>query len=236
VQDHIIALTSAGMSTSMISDRSGCGIGTDTVGKHRDRKHKGMMRKTYDALMSVQVEQQHEFPGARGGPKTDPLESMRKLQALAAIGYGFNWMTAQLGSTNRVSISTLSKGEKQYVMYRTHYAICALYAKYRYVDPVEAGICSATSALRQRNLARNRGYAPPGAWDDDNIADPLAVPEWTGACGSEKGYNLHRSHDIPQCRRCVAAHSELHREQEDRRDTKAGKPLRRRRTASSKHD
>ena len=55
-------------------------------------------------------------------------------------------------------------------------------------------------------IARRNGWAPPGAWDDDQIDDPQAHPEWTGECGTDRGYWVHRRQQLPMCTRCETAH------------------------------
>lgn len=56
--------------------------------------------------------------------------------------------------------------------------------------------------------ARRRGWAPPAAWDDDAIDAPEAHPDWTGCCGTDRGWWLHRIEHIPTCPRCEQAHEQ----------------------------
>jgi hypothetical protein len=71
--------------------------------------------------------------------------------------------------------------------------------------------CTGTSA-RSKNRALRGGWAPPGAWDD--IDDPNACPEWTGYCGTDRGYWTHRQQKLPMCQRCQQAHDEWMAEHE----------------------
>lgn len=56
--------------------------------------------------------------------------------------------------------------------------------------------------------ARRRGWDGPLAWDDDTIDDPTVHPEWTGHCGTDRGWWKHNLDGIPMCPRCDTAHAE----------------------------
>jgi hypothetical protein len=64
-------------------------------------------------------------------------------------------------------------------------AVAALYDELWHQAPPESSHREKITASRARNYARARGWALPGAWDDDWIDDPAAVPAdgWE-RCGS----------------------------------------------------
>jgi hypothetical protein len=86
-----------------------------------------------------------------------------------------------------------------------------LYDQLWKLNPLEHGV-ALHSHNRARNLAHAYRWAPVGAWDDDTIDSPDAFPDWTGACGTPRGYRAHSTHRIPLCDPCREAGSAERRE------------------------
>jgi hypothetical protein len=61
------------------------------------------------------------------------------------------------------------------------------------------------ASAKSRNRARQHEWAPPAAWDGIDMSDPNAFPDFTGHCGTPKGYQAHRGSGIPACRPCKDA-------------------------------
>jgi plasmid maintenance system antidote protein VapI len=96
----------------------------------------------------------------------------RRLQALVFAG----WPQAHLASALGMSpgnFSTLVKTDR--VIVRTARAVRDLYDRFWRADPLRAGVPSG-SVTRAKNLATAHRWAPVGAWDDDTIDDPAALP------------------------------------------------------------
>ncbi|MEV4970617.1 hypothetical protein [Streptomyces scopuliridis] len=80
--------------------------------------------------------------------------------------------------------------------------------------PTAAGVLAACAQLAKRsgtsrrslNRAAREGWAPLAAWDD--IDDLNAQPDWTGHCGSDRGWWSHRLTGIPVCPPCDTAHTQ----------------------------
>ncbi|MEU6707865.1 helix-turn-helix domain-containing protein [Streptomyces wuyuanensis] len=90
---------------------------------------------------------------------------------------------------------------RQFVLAATAEAAATLYDKYQHVDPRDVGRDERwIKAAKTR--AVQHGFAPPWCWDEDTIDDPNAIPEWTGACGTARGYAIHQRDGIPLCRAC----------------------------------
>lgn len=133
--------------------------------------------------------------------------TQRRLQALVAAGYSQKWLAEHTGRAlehlnnfmvkNRVEVSA------------EHAAVVEqIYRKYIDMDPAEAGV-SQRGMIYARIVAKKRSYPPGVCWDDDTIDDPEAVPEWTGACGTEEGYRVHiretlEGNYLPPCPACKA--------------------------------
>lgn len=167
--------------------------------------NKTMNRRSYDIVMGMQFARGAGAKGAR----VSPLGSMRRIQALKAAGWPAKTALAHMIGMNEGAIADISYGNRAFVFYGTHEHIKEVYAKYAHTDPLDHGVRPGDHT-RALGWARKAGYAPPHCWDDDTLDDPDAWPEWTGACGTVRGYRLHIRHGIPICAECRMAQS-LHR-------------------------
>lgn len=122
----------------------------------------------------------------------------RRIQALCCLGWAISHQARMAGRKPPTYYQFLVRPQL--------YAVSAVlvddvYHKLQKLDPADYGATGRHMKL-VRNLAVSRGWAPPHCWDDDVIDDPTAYPEWTGACGSREGYNIHRLNGIPFCQPC----------------------------------
>ncbi|MFF5001747.1 hypothetical protein ACFY3G_02870 [Streptomyces phaeochromogenes] len=142
----------------------------------------------------------------------------RRLQALVAGG----WPQEHLGHKIGVSPGNFSRlVEAPTVIVRTVRAVRGLYEECWRADPLEHGASQGGITYAKRRAAQ-AGWAPVGAWDDESIDDPAAFPDWTGRCGTEQGYEVHRRLRImPACRPCLDARAQQKRE---RAHARAGHP------------
>lgn len=100
----------------------------------------------------------------------------RRLQALIVAGWPQGQLAVRLGMTP-ANFGTTLRGER--VVVRTARAVKALYDDLWNTDPA-AGGASPGGVTRARRYAAARRWAPVGAWDDDTIDDPSAVPALGG--------------------------------------------------------
>ncbi|GAA2035315.1 hypothetical protein GCM10009839_40000 [Catenulispora yoronensis] len=100
-------------------------------------------------------------PTVPDGMLINPVGSMRRLQALAAIG----WPQAELG--RRLGLATTPMSTDPSITAGRARAIVDLYRQLWDV-PGPSHLAAAR--------ARGRGAVPPTAWDDDTIDDPRAMP------------------------------------------------------------
>lgn len=154
---------------------------------------KTVNRKTYYPLAALRFEPPSMEPHGKAGAKIDAIGTKRRIQALNAAGYPLWWMGRNIegpsmGGNRRTMASTVMR--KKVVFGLTADKFKTLYEKYRYVDPRDVGLSELTVA-RAKGFARRAEYPPESCWDSDTIDDPDAIPEWTGACGTEKGYQIH---------------------------------------------
>ena len=182
-----------GMAAELISRRSGFSEGSirEIINGHRTGTPvKEIFRDNAAKLLAVQGEYPAIEVGAKGGTRVDATGTMRRAQALNALGYPMKWIAVQMGSVGR-TFYQIAWGERKFVYFSTALRMQELYGKLEN-DAFPEGHGISQQAIRLAKFyADKRGYPPPGCWDPDTIDDPEAFPEWTGECGSEAGYQIH---------------------------------------------
>jgi hypothetical protein len=213
-----------GMSSAQIADAAGVHAGSiqTYVKGYRTASGgrypvKGVYRSTYEKIMAVRPE-----PIAVCGATISPIGGRRRLQALCADGFSYNYLAEHLtgGEKGNGHIWKMTNGGTKGMSASKRDDIAALYDKLEGVRPQDEGL-GVIAVQRAVSAARARGYAPRSCWDPDTIDSPDAIPEWTGACGTLHGPHLHRKYGIlPVCAPCKAAH--LARRRETRGEKKRG--------------
>ncbi|MGW4493828.1 hypothetical protein [Streptomyces sp. NPDC004376] len=133
------------------------------------------------------------------GKYVDAAGTRRRLQALRAIGWSSHVIAARSGlhETRIQTICTsLQPTVRQSIATKVQKVFAELHA-----TPAPAG----RSATRTRGFAAEQRWAPPAAWDD--IDNPAAAPDWTGYCGTDRGYWVHNWERQPACPRCEHAYT-----------------------------
>ncbi|MBX9425479.1 hypothetical protein [Streptomyces lateritius] len=137
-----------------------------------------------------------------GGQYIDVTGTARRIQALSYVGYSYASIAHAAGSaTNR--ILSIINGQQPTVRRDLAERLAAASEKLA-SNPPPAN----KYTTRSRNAARAKGWAPLSAWDEESIDDPAAHPDWTGFCGSDRGWWTHRLEHIPTCPPCQAAHDQ----------------------------
>jgi len=147
------------------------------------------------------------FDNLPGATVINAAGTTRRLQALVAAGWPQNWLAARVCWTP-ANLGVLLRREQTIV--RTARTMRDLFAELEYAIPVESGVPQ-SSVSRARAVAIAHRWAPAAAWDEESLDDPQAEPEWTGECGTNRGYEIHLREKTPTCPRCRAAHNELNR-------------------------
>lgn len=210
---HVRMLMDYGYGWKRIAEMAGVGRGTVEKllygARHRGMQpSKGIRPETAAKLLAVQPD------GERlgGAVSVDATGTRRRLQALVAAGWPQAQLADRLGM-HRSNFGTMLRSEQ--VFASTERAARKLYDALWKQDPRDSGV-DAQAYSRARNHAAARQWAPVGAWDDDTIDDPAAFPDWTGHCGTAKGYDQHRRLGVmPVCQPCRdarIAHRGEHRE------------------------
>lgn len=207
-REHVKALQAYGLGWKRIARLAGVPISTMSkllYGDSRRGPSKQIRPENEAKLLAVQP-----TPDALGGhTTTDATGTRRRLQALVAAG----WPQAHLARRLLMSPSNMSlilTVSEERVFVATARAVRALYDEWWNADPQAHGV-TLQAFSRARNHARAVAWAPAGAWDEDRIDDPAAIPDWTGKCGTPQGYHAHRRHGLlPPCQPCKDAHNAAH--------------------------
>jgi hypothetical protein len=127
--------------------------------------------------------------------------TVRRLQALVRRGWPQAELAARLGMADG-NFSTLLRLTR--ITAAKARAVRDLYDQLQNQDPAAHGI-SAVGYSRAVAAATRAGWPLPAMWDDDVLDDPDGFPDWTGDCGTERGYYLHYRDHVPMCEPCRAA-------------------------------
>lgn len=103
------------------------------------------------------------------------LGSVRRVHALQALGWSAEHLSQRLGHSRAYLNVAMNRNERRGIHQDTARKIAALYDELSMTFPPETH-CTA----RQRRIAKERGWLPPLAWDEDAIDDPMVIPKDTG--------------------------------------------------------
>ncbi len=125
--------------------------------------------KTEAAILALQPSADLARPGA----KVDATGTQRRIQALVAAGYPLAEIARQLGKDPRGFGRLL---EQPMVVKNTAEAVQRLYQQIWDQPPPQVGFRPQTRAEQARRLADRRGWAPPLAWNDEDLDRPEGRP------------------------------------------------------------
>lgn len=167
---HVRALMAAGMGRRTVVARSG--VATSVVsnllyGRPGRRPSKRISPGTEAKLMAVAlVHADHACIDATG--------SLRRLRALVTIGWSQRQLAERLGMSE-ANFSMLMRQDQVTAIKARR--IRALYEELWDQLPPTGTRYAAAAVTRAQRMAREAGWAPPMAWDDDAIDDPTAEPD-----------------------------------------------------------
>ena len=175
------------------------GVPVRTIANALEGWRGSIKRPTLVALTAVQFEEPEPHVRVSG------LGTRRRLGGLWCAGYPTPLLTELLGVGNRGYLQKVIRGRKgDSVTAATRLAVERLAGKLEVAKPGDFGI-DARRISYCKTFAAKAGCVPLGCWDADNIDDPEAQPEWTGACGTTDGVRIHRREGIPVCSACRQA-------------------------------
>lgn len=158
---HIDALRAAGMSARSIAIASGVSLPTISALAWPDHSHarkRGVLPVTARAILAVTVSM------TPPDGLINPAGTVRRIRALAVMGWSSRRVAEEAG-VPRQTITGMSG--RRGIHRSTADAVADVYDRLS----MRRGPDRKAAAL-----ARNAGWAPPLAWDDDSIDDPTAAP------------------------------------------------------------
>lgn len=173
VREHIEKLQTFGLGWMTIAALSGVPRGSVSKLIYGDAKRgmapsKRVRPKTAAAILAIEP----DMDVLPDGAMIEGTGTRRRLQALIANGWAQNRLAERLGM-HRTNLNKMLLGHN-YVRCGTARAVTMLYNDLWDQAPPQAEHRAKISANRARNYARDRGWPPPMAWDDDAIDDPAA--------------------------------------------------------------
>ncbi|TXS44917.1 hypothetical protein [Streptomyces sp. OR43] len=142
--------------------------------------------------------------------RVDSVGTRRRLRALIALGWTRKAIAARIPGMYAEYLARLVHSESPVTTWMAG-RIEQGYRELAGLQPEAHGVAPREAKRSRREAAENL-WAPPGAWDDDRLDDPNVAPEWTGHCGTDRGWWMHRKQDIPVCTACHQAHEQWKQE------------------------
>lgn len=170
VRDHVRRVMAAtGMSGRQFAVAAGLDEGTVT---------KILYEKGKQRVRAAVAAKARAVTGATPVP-ADGLVSAagpaRRLQALACLGWSVDVLAGRTGLSPDATWNVRA-GKRQRVSAGTAARIAAVYDELWNTAAPESARAEKISASKARATAGKNGWAPPGAWNDDEIDNPQAAP------------------------------------------------------------
>jgi hypothetical protein len=173
VREHLRALAAAGIGHRRVGELAGVSSGSLSKilygGPGSRPPSKRVRPQTAAAILAVTSSPEQLAPGAL----VDVTGTRRRAQALVACGWSQARLARDLGLTAANFCAMLRRDQ---VTAATARAVGDLYGRLWNRPPPEHDQRTRGAAARARNHAGREGWAPPLAWDDDQIDDPHAKP------------------------------------------------------------
>jgi transcriptional regulator with XRE-family HTH domain len=176
VREHVRRLMAQGVGAARVAALAGVphsSVGRLLYGRpaHCEPPSRRIRTPTATRLLAVRYSQAALAPGA----VMDAAGTLRRLQALVAIGWSGPALAGRLGIES-AHLSRILRGRPA-VSAGTARRARALYDKLWDQPPPQHTRGERISAARARAHAARQGWPPPLAWDDDDIDDPGASPQ-----------------------------------------------------------
>lgn len=154
---HVNRLRAAGMSDRAITRAAR--LGEHTL-RDLPRRTRGILTTTEARILAVR-------PAAHQQYLVPALGSTRRLRALGALGWTLSTIAAHT-TLSKKTLSLLMAGAQQYVTREAAEQISRTFDQ----------LCMRRGPSdRSRIMARDKGWAPPLAWDEGTMDDPNATPD-----------------------------------------------------------
>lgn len=177
VRAHIRGLGAQGMGWKRVATQAGVSNGAMwklLYGRRRpdgtQKVSRRVLREVADRILAVELDlAPHAII-----PADRAIGTSRKLQALVALGWSQSKLGGRLG-IGAQNMTRLVRGGDG-VQVRTARAVAALYDDLSMTLPPQSNQRERISVSRSIRMARERGWVPPLALDDERIDDPTHDP------------------------------------------------------------
>ncbi|HAP90688.1 MAG TPA: hypothetical protein DCR15_13550 [Arthrobacter bacterium] len=170
VRSHLKTLASYGIGLKRIAKLAG--VSNATIGKiiygdpSRNMPPRARVeRHVHDAVLAVKPSLQ----ALSGAVSVDSVGTLRRIQGLVWLGYSISYVADRIGvnasSLHRTMLHTS-------VQASTARAVSKLYIELENRPRVGTDHRSRISTARSRSMARQKGWLPPAAWDEELMDDP----------------------------------------------------------------
>ena len=190
-REHLHHLIASGDALTVLAEQ--LGRSRSTLASLANDPRKRISRALANQILAVR-------PGnASAGNRSIPATgAIRRVRALIALGHRMGTIAAA-AAMEVSTASYLMNGKPRTV----HYELAGrVHTAYRALGQKQGDF---TRSLRR---AEREGWAPPAAWNDEEIDDPQAIPDWTGHCGTDRGWWIHTTLKLPMCQACTDAHEQ----------------------------
>lgn len=187
---HLAVLSESGLSQCAIARAAQ--VSQSTISNIMNGKLRSCLRSKGERILAVQPGVHDEIS------ERSALGSARRLQALYAIGHGALAISSAF-DINHATVSQIVNGRYQLINGSIAVRVQAIYRQLsRTPGP----------SKHASTRAKQEGWAPPAAWNDEEIDNPQAIPDWTGYCGTDRGWWIHTTLKLPMCQACTDAHEQ----------------------------
>lgn len=179
IRRHLIALAAVGVGPVQVGRIAG--INWQTPERIQLGKQSKVQKRTALAIMAIPA----STPAAPL-KQVSSVGMVRRIRALCAIGWPLEWQARRMGMTrNQIDHALYGGGTSAWKAQRVR----ELYDELRETPPVLSTPAEKSSSRAVEARARRMGWAPPIAWDDDEIDDPDATPDpgWSERPGLNAG-------------------------------------------------
>lgn len=172
VRAHVRILLSAGIGWKRVAVLAGVSNGCMSKILYGSRTRPAPSRVRYATARKI-LAVRPDPAAARFGAVIDATGTIRRLQALVAVGWNLSELGRRL-DMERTNIGTLIARPR--VIARTARAVADLYSQLWDAAPPSGTPTERASITIAKQMATARRWAPPMAWDDETIDLPAARP------------------------------------------------------------
>lgn len=176
-REHVESLRAAGMGLKQVAKASGVAHGVLSKLIYGERGMAPSKRVRWETAVRLQVTRA-DLGNLAERNFVDGLGTRRRVQALVALGWSQSKLGARLGMAQGNLWRIMELGTP--IRASTARAVSRLYDELWDSAPPATDQRERISVNRSLRHARERGWAPPMAWDEGAIDDPAAMPNVVG--------------------------------------------------------